>query len=63
VQTSGNQIYAVQASTTFNPTGYKSFWVTGILGTLTPEPATMATTGLAVAFLGLFLRRKAKLNS
>ena len=28
-----------------------------------PEPGTLATTGLAAAFLGMFLRRKAKLNS
>jgi hypothetical protein len=63
VETSGNLIYAVPATTSLNLTGNKSFFVTGIVGTVAPEPATLATTGLAAAFLGLFLRRKAKQNS
>ncbi len=64
IQTQGNLIYAVKATTTLN-TG-KSFFVTGLIGTaaaVVPEPATFATTGLAVALVGMFLRRRAKLNS
>ena len=58
--------YAVAATTTVNSAVTKSFFIGGLVGVAplsTPEPATFATTGLAAAFLGLFLRRKAKQNS
>ena len=59
VHTVGNITYAVPDSIALsNKTS--SFFVTGIVGSSAPEPATLATTGLAVAFLGMFLRRKAK---
>ncbi len=52
--------YEVQTTTTLSPT--KPFnYLNGFVGVASaPEPATYATTGLAVAFLGFFLRRKAK---
>ncbi len=54
--------YAVQSQTFLTPG--KATYFNGYIGLATaPEPATMATTGLAAAFLGLFLRRKAKQNS
>jgi hypothetical protein len=63
IKQEGGEIYAVKTTTTLSPGGNKSFYITGIVGAVAPEPATMATTGLAAAFLGLFLRRKAKRNS
>jgi hypothetical protein len=57
--------YAVQTRTTLTPgkSNYLNGFV-GLVGVATaPEPATFATTGLAAAFLGLFLRRKIKQNS
>jgi hypothetical protein len=63
VQTQGNLIYAVAASTTLNLTGNKSFFINGIVAAIAPEPATFATTGLAAAFLSMFLRRRMKQTS
>ena len=58
--TSNGMTYDVQTSTTLQG-GNKMNWLNGFVGVATaPEPATYATTGLAAAFLGLFLRRKAK---
>jgi hypothetical protein len=55
--------YEVQTTTTLSPTKPFNF-LNGFVGVVnSPEPATYATTGLAAAFLGLFLRRKAKQNS
>ena len=57
VHTVGNITYAVpdQIALGAKPS---SFFVTGIVGSSAPEPGTLATTGLAAAFLGMFLRRK-----
>jgi len=58
--TSNGMTYEVQTQTTLQG-GNKLNWLNGFVGVSTaPEPATYATTGLAAAFLGLFLRRKAK---
>ena len=62
VHTVGNVIYAVPDAIALG-TKPSSFFVTGIVGAVAPEPGTLATTGLAAAFLGMFLRRKAKQNS
>jgi hypothetical protein len=46
-------------------TGGKQTWLTGWVGVplvMTPEPATLATTGLALVLAGLVARRKAKAN-
>ena len=62
VHTVGNLTYAVPDSTSLTNKP-SSFFVTGIVGAVAPEPGTLATTGLAAAFLGMFLRRKAKQTS
>jgi hypothetical protein len=52
--------YEVQTTTALSPTKPLNY-LNGFVGVaIAPEPATYATTGLAAAFLGLFLRRKAK---
>ncbi len=52
--------YEVATSTQLSPTKPLNY-LNGFVGVaVAPEPATYATTGLAAAFLGLFLRRKAK---
>ena len=59
---SGGMDYEVQTTTVLSPTKPLNF-LNGFIGVVNaPEPATYATTGLAAAFLGMFLRRK-KQNS
>jgi hypothetical protein len=61
---SGGVAYEIQSATTLNVGPAKQTYINGLIGVaIAPEPATFATTGLAAAFLGLFLRRKVKQNS
>lgn len=59
---SGGIDYEVQTTTSLSPTKPLNY-LNGFVGVVNaPEPSTYATTGLAAAFLGMFLRRK-KQNS
>jgi hypothetical protein len=60
VLSSGGMNYEVQTTTTLSASKPFNF-LNGFVGVVVaPEPATYATTGFAIAFLGLFLRRKAQ---
>jgi hypothetical protein len=66
--TSNGLTYAIKTVEQLNTgTGSKQTWVSGYImgvpGSVTPEPATLATTGLALALIGFSLRRKKRVNS
>lgn len=71
LESSSGLTYDIKTIQQFNApggsgTGGKQTWLTGWVGVqvaMTPEPSTIATTGLALVLAGLVARRKAKANS
>jgi ethanolamine utilization microcompartment shell protein EutS len=63
-----NVDYAIQTSQSLTLGAPAKFtwlagYVMGVPGAITPEPATVATTGMALLFLGFGLRRRMRANS